>query len=172
MKNLNIGSFEGVTGCDQLLLMKINLVHDLMFVLRYAELKNGDGELAVTDLFSLCSNNPKTLADVAESFDLLLTWLFLNARTSKDEKNSSSLGNQTQVTPSTLKVREITEMMTEIFLQLSDNYANEEAIKVALKSMTNIVRTMNTKLLNYAERDNLGFDVTCRLSEKTNEIFT
>jgi hypothetical protein len=44
---LNKGSFEGVTGSNMVTMMRLNLVSDLLYVIRYAENKNKPGTLAL-----------------------------------------------------------------------------------------------------------------------------
>jgi hypothetical protein len=48
---LNKGSFEGVTGSNIQMVMRLNLASDLMYVIRYAESKSKHGTLAITELF-------------------------------------------------------------------------------------------------------------------------
>jgi hypothetical protein len=51
---LNKGSFEGVTGSQPQIVMRLNLARDLIYVIRYAENKNKNGSLAIQELFSNC----------------------------------------------------------------------------------------------------------------------
>lgn len=44
---LNKCSFEGVTGSNMVTMMRLNLVSDLLYVIRYAESKNKPGTLAI-----------------------------------------------------------------------------------------------------------------------------
>lgn len=54
---------------------------------------------------------------------------------------------------------------------LADAENNECAVKVALQSMTSIVRKLNKNLLDLSSNGQLGFDISVRLSERTNEYF-
>ncbi len=65
----------------------------------------------------------------------------------------------------------MTEFIEEIFALLADSQANESAVKIALGSMTSIVRKMNKAIVDLASNNQLGFDVSVRLSERTNEYF-
>jgi len=49
---LNKGSFEGVTGANPLIVMRLNLASDLIYVIRYAESKTKPNTLAISDLFA------------------------------------------------------------------------------------------------------------------------
>jgi hypothetical protein len=44
---LNKCSFEGVTGSNMQVMMRLNLASDLLFVIRYAESKGRPGHLAI-----------------------------------------------------------------------------------------------------------------------------
>lgn len=65
----------------------------------------------------------------------------------------------------------MTEMIEEIFGLLAESDKNEVAVKSALASLTTIVRRMNKTLIDLATNNQLGFDVSVRLSERTNEYF-
>lgn len=77
---LNKGSFEGVTGANIEVMMRLNLASDLIYVIRYAESKDQSGKLAIQELFRSVSTNAKLRKEYQDSFNHLLTWLFLNAR--------------------------------------------------------------------------------------------
>ena len=44
---LNKCSFEGVTGANMIVMMRLNLASDLLYVIRYAESKSKPGQLAI-----------------------------------------------------------------------------------------------------------------------------
>lgn len=44
---LNKGSFEGVTGANPQIVMRLNLASDLIYVLRFVEYKSKPGTLAI-----------------------------------------------------------------------------------------------------------------------------
>lgn len=44
---LNKGSFEGVTGANPLIVMRLNLASDLIYTIRYTESKKKAGTLAI-----------------------------------------------------------------------------------------------------------------------------
>jgi hypothetical protein len=73
----------------------------------------------------------------------LLAWLLLNARQAKDDQITSQLGNSSTLTPATAKVKQMTEYIEEIFSLLAESESCEEAVKVALSSMTQIVKKLN-----------------------------
>lgn len=66
----------------------------------------------------------------------------------------------------------MTEYIEEAFTILAESDRNEAAIKISLSSMTNIVRRMNKTIIDLATNNQIGFDVSTRLSERTNEYFT
>ena len=49
---LNKGSFEGPTGANMQIVMRLNIASDLIYVIRYAENKNKPGTLAIQELFN------------------------------------------------------------------------------------------------------------------------
>lgn len=100
-----------------------------------------------------------------------LAWLLLNARQTRDDHISSQLGNSSTLTPATTKVKQMTEYIEEIFALLGESENNETAVKIALSSMTTIIRKLNKTLLDLAQNNQLGFDVSVRISERTNEYF-
>ena len=65
----------------------------------------------------------------------------------------------------------MTEHIEEIFTLLGETDGCEAAVKVALSSMTGIVKKLNKTLTDLASNNQLGFDVSVRFSERTNEYF-
>ncbi len=66
----------------------------------------------------------------------------------------------------------MTEYVDEIFVILGETEKNETAIKIALSSMTTIVNKVNKVLIDLKKNHQIGFDLSVRLSERTNEYFT
>jgi hypothetical protein len=66
----------------------------------------------------------------------------------------------------------MTEFIEEIFTLLAETERNETAIKIALGSMTSIVKRVNKVLIDLTTNNQIGFDLSVRLSERTNEYFT
>ncbi len=66
----------------------------------------------------------------------------------------------------------MTEFIEEIFQLLAESERNETAIKIALGSMTTIVKKVNKVLIDLTTNNQIGFDLSVRLSERTNEYFT
>ena len=66
----------------------------------------------------------------------------------------------------------MTEYVDEIFVILGETEKNETAIKIALSSMTTIVKKVNKVLIDLKKNHQIGFDLSVRLSERTNEYFT
>jgi hypothetical protein len=54
---------------------------------------------------------------------------------------------------------------------LADSESNETAIKIALSSMTTIVKKMNKTIIDLATNQSLGYDLSTKLSERTNSYF-
>jgi len=55
---------------------------------------------------------------------------------------------------------------------LSENDSNEQAIKIALASLATIVKKMNSSIIDLAQNNSIGYDISTKYSEKTNEFFT
>lgn len=66
----------------------------------------------------------------------------------------------------------MTEHIEEVFQLLGESEGCESALKIALHSMTMIVRKLNKTLIDLSSNQQLGYDVSVRLSERTNEYFT
>lgn len=122
---LNKGNFEGVTGANPLIMMRLNLAYDLIYIIRYAESKTKPGTLAISELFASCVSNSRLKKEYKTSMDNLLTWLFLNSRLPKDDQAISQLGNSSTLTPATSKVKQITELTEEILTLLAESDQNE-----------------------------------------------
>jgi hypothetical protein len=76
-------------------------------------------------------------------------WLFMNERAETDELALKDLtpANTNNKTPATEKVKEISQLINPILLFVSDSDKNTLAIKIALSSLMNIVKAMNTGIL-------------------------
>ena len=68
-------------------------------------------------------------------------------------------------------MKHITDHIEEILLLLSESDNNETAIRVALSSMTSIVKKMNKTIIDLAQNNTLGYDLSMKLSERTNSYF-
>lgn len=82
-----------------------------------------------------------------------------------------SLGNASNTTPATNQVKRITDMIEEMLTQLSDSENNETLVKIALHSLTNVVKKMNKAILELVQNQSIGFDMSIKLSHRTNEFF-
>lgn len=54
---------------------------------------------------------------------------------------------------------------------LSDHSNCDSNIKVALASLTNIVRKTNRTIIDLAQNNSLGYDMSIKLCNRTNEYF-
>ncbi len=169
---LNRCSFEGSTGANMNIMMRLNLASDLLYVIRHTENKAKPGSLAIYELIQQVATNPKLKKEFTESMNNVLAWLFLNSRQAKDDQITSQLGNASTLSPATAKVKQMTEFIEEIFTLLAETERNETAIKIALGSMTSIVKRVNKVLIDLTTNNQIGFDLSVRLSERTNEYFT
>lgn len=156
LNHLNKCSFEGVTGANMTIIMRLNLAADLLYVVRFAESKTKPGTLAMRELHSSLGSSPRLQRDFAESMDNLITWLFLNARQTKDDLVTSQLGNSTALTPATSKVKFMTELIEELFGLLPESENGEQALKIALQSLTSIVKKLNKTLVDLTSTSQLG----------------
>eukprot|EP00347_Sterkiella_histriomuscorum_P017580 403348792 len=172
INHLNKGSFEGVTGAQSHIVMRLNIASDLMYVIVNAESKDHPGQKALAELFKGVQANQKIKRDYSDSVNNLLAWLFLNARLAKDDIPISQLGNACNLTPATQKVKQITEQIEEVFQILGDNGEHaEEAIRIGLNSLSSISRKLNKTLVDLTQTNSIGFELSVKLSERTNEYF-
>lgn len=66
----------------------------------------------------------------------------------------------------------MTEHIEEIFALLGEcGDECEEAIKISLTCLTSIVKKMNRTILDLAQSNSLGFEISVKLSERVNEYF-
>ena len=49
---------------------------------------------------------------------------------------------------------------------------SSEAIKISLKSLTKIVKTINKEVLNKSDVEKIGFDSSLTLAKRSNSLFT
>jgi hypothetical protein len=102
---------------------------------------------AISGLFSAAETEESLQTLLKKSFDGLLLWLFMNERSEVDEASLKPIVVFGLNTPATEKVREISELIHPLLMFVSDSDKNTQAIKIALSSLMNIVRAMNTGLL-------------------------
>ena len=172
INHLNKGSFEGVAGAIPEIIMRLSLAQDLIYVVVNSESSEHSGQKAVASYFKALDQNPKYQKDFNDSINNLIGWLFLNARQAKDDIPISQLGNSNSLTPSTQRVKQITESIEELFQVLGDNGGEaQEAIKIALKSLTTITSRTNTSVVELAESHSIGFELSTKLGERVNEYF-
>ena len=107
-----------------------------------------------------------------EGMDNLLLWLFLNARTAEDEQYLATLANSTLQTPATFYVKQITTTVQDILQCVGDCVQSSEAIKISLKSLTRIVKTINKELVAKSTDEKIGFDSCLKISKRSNQLFT
>jgi hypothetical protein len=77
----------------------------------------------------------------------LLLWLFLNGRTVEEETYLTNLENSSLQTPATYLVKQITVRIKDILSCVGDCIQSSEAIKISLRSLVSIVKSMNQKIL-------------------------
>lgn len=75
--------------------------------------------------------------------DNLLLWLFLSGRLPDEEQYLAQLSNNSLQTPSTFICKQITQKIKELLTFVGDCIQSSEAIKISLKSLVNIVKTVN-----------------------------
>lgn len=61
--HLNKGSFEGITGANPQIMMRLSLASDLIYVVRHAEFKGKPGTLAIQELFRQVGTNQRLKKD-------------------------------------------------------------------------------------------------------------
>jgi hypothetical protein len=115
--HLSLGSFEGPTGAQKPIVMRLSLACDLLLVALNVRLKESDS-LALADLERQVSQSKQLRQEYQASLDDLVSWLFLNARGAAEEQAPSGLGNVSSQTPATAKVKKITDMVEAYLLRL------------------------------------------------------
>ena len=104
--------------------------------------------------------------------DNLLLWLFLSGRNQEEETYLSNLSNASLQTTSTFLVKQITLRIKDVLTFVGDCYNSSEAIKISLRSLVQIVKTINKRVLINASDESMGFDSALRLCKRTNTLFT
>ena len=169
--HLSLGSFEGTTGAQKAVVMRLGLVTDLLLVA--FQVKQKDGELtALSDLEHQVATNKQLKMEYQASLDDLVAWLFLNARGVAEEQAPAGLGQVAGHTPATRKVKEITEMVEAYLSKLGSGDKQEAATQVALASLVRVVKQLNYSLTSAAESGSIGVDAMMSLSRRTNDYFT
>lgn len=85
--------------------------------------------------------------------DNLLMWLFLSGRMTDEESYLVTLSNNSLQTPSTFIAKQITAKIKDILTQVGDCIQSSEAIKIALRSLIQIVKSLNKKVLTSASKE-------------------
>jgi len=87
--HLSLGSFEGPTGAQKPIVMRLSLACDLLLVALNVRLKDSDS-LALADLERQVSQSKQLRQEYQASLDDLVSWLFLNARGAAEEQAPSA----------------------------------------------------------------------------------
>jgi len=169
--HLNLGSFEGPTGAQKPVAMRLSLACDLVLVALNVRAKEGDG-LAILELEREVLLSKQLRQEYQASLDDLVSWLFLNARGTAEEQAPAGLGNVAVQTPATAKVKRITDMLESYLLRLGAGDGQEAACQAALSSLVRVVKQLNHCLARAAEDGAIGADALMNLSRRTNEYFT
>jgi hypothetical protein len=169
--HLNLGSFEGTTGAQKAVVMRLGLATDLLLVALQVRQKDGEAT-ALSELERQVGTSKQLKLEYQASLDDLVAWLFLNARGSAEESASSGLGNVASNTPATAKVKRITEMVETYLAKLGSRDEQEAATQVALASLVRVVKQFNCSLTSAAEAGSIGPDALLSLSRRTNDYFT
>ena len=157
MNYLNRGSFEGVTGAQPSVVMRLDLACDLLFIIAYS--RNKEGRSALCELFSASQKKGRGPAiDVKRPISRLITWLFLNGR---EDKNN--------LTPATQKALFITELIKEILNTVGDY---EHVIKGALKHLMETMENVSAEVLFLSEEARINADVAVKLSARSCALFS
>lgn len=169
--HLNLGSFEGPTGAQKPVVMRLSLACDLLLIALNVRLKDSDSS-ALADLEQQVSQSKQLRQEYQASLDDLVSWLFLNARGAAEEQAPSGLGNVASQTPATAKVKRITDMMETYLMRLGSSDKDEAAAQVALSSLVRVVKQLNRSLAGAAKEGTIGADALMSLSRRTNDYFT
>lgn len=169
--HLNLGSFEGSTGAQKVVVMRLGLAADMLLLAMQAKVKEGDS-LAIADLEKQVKADKQLRAEYQASLDDLVAWLFLNARGPAEEAALSGLGNVACNTPAAAKAKRITEMVEHYLEKLGGSEEQEAATQVAVSSFVRVVKQLNSSLASAAEASSVGPDALLTLSRRTNDYFT
>jgi hypothetical protein len=115
--HLNLGSFEGTTGAQKAVVMRLGLATDLLLVALQVKQKDGEAT-ALSELERQVGTSKQLKMEYQASLDDLVAWLFLNARGPAEEAASSGLRNVATDTPATGKAKKITEMVETYLTKL------------------------------------------------------
>ena len=169
--HLNLGSFEGPTGAQKHVVMRLNLACDLLLIAFNVRLKDSDS-LALPALADFIEENKRLREEFQASMDDLMTWLFLNARGYDEVQATSELGNAANHTPATTNVKNITEMIDDYLVKLGNNGKSEHATQIALSSLVRVVKQLNKDLMHSSMQGTAGSDALLALSRRANSYFT
>ena len=148
------GNFEGVVGANKSLVMKLELVSDLLYILAYAKTK--ENESSVCSLFG----SGQHMEAIESGLTNLLTWLFHNHR-EKEEKTNNS--------PALEAVNRISELTTLILQQVGEY---EAVIKVALSKLISTIKNIhNQEVLSLSKSQQIGWDITVKIAKRANKLF-
>lgn len=150
-------------------MVRLNLALDLLRVATLA--KDGDTK-AIQKMFAQCEQQEQSRAELKQTMDNLILWVVLNGREASDESYLSTLGNSSLQTPATHAVKQITTLVKDILLLVSDCVQNLESIKIALSSLMLIVSNVNRGVAQKCKQDSVGFDQAIALNSRTNALFT
>lgn len=163
---LNVGNFEGSTGAHQLIVLRLNLVHDLLLVARHA---NDDKGKVIQQVFTKAETSEKVKNDLSVTMHNLLLWLFLSGR--EDEHYPTSAVLYATKHQATFFAELITKKIQEILIFVADSSKNVEAIKTSLKALTKIVMSLNSGLVSHSKAESISIDSCSRLADRTNSTF-
>lgn len=166
---LNIGSFEGSAGAKTRVVELMTLVFDMLQVVKLAKKNN---ILAFMQTLSDCQSNSTLKSIVEESINNSLIWLFLNQRGDEDNAQLQALGYGAVTTPAVVLTSRISDCLIQILMNIGSHAQNLESTKIALKSLTNIVMSLNKNILSRTETDRISFNQSITISKRTNQLFT
>jgi hypothetical protein len=104
-----------------------------------------EGNKSITGFFSEVERTESMHGSLQNTFNGLLLWLCMNERNQQDDGVLSAL--MLKATPATDRVKEVSELIMPLMMQVSENVANKQVIKFALTSLMDIVKTMNASIL-------------------------
>lgn len=166
----NKGCFEGSSGANRMCVMNLRIAQDLLQVALNVTMSDDSGNISIIEAMKRL-NAGKASERFSRSLDLLLTWLFLNARTAHDITMTSGIGNTGSQTPATRCVYQLTETI-EQFLTGISAMGNEKAICLALGSLLRVVRQVSAKIASGVQEGSLAVDYVLALNARMNSYFS
>ena len=164
VKHLSLGSIDSVTGSQNSIIMKIELIHDIFRIIAGAKGVNSQST-AISLLFKNKISGSKSPAKIsnssASSRDLLIlipdliVWLLLNEKLAPG------------TTPAAELHAKLSNHVKDILYNLGES---EELVKVGLSTLINFIQEFDKKISICSETESMSFAIATKLNDKINKL--